>query len=427
MLNLVALVALGSSTAPKELYEYLSKSDAAYASTVQSSNDSECQISLTSQEWHGITWKHNILVRKPANPASKDTAILFITGDGPRAGDYTAINMATQLSKLPVAMLFDIPNQPLWDHREDDLIGHTFEQYLRTGDASWPLLFPMTKSAIRAMDAVQAAMPNIKRFVVTGASKRGWTTWFVGAAGDKRVIAIAPMVIDNLNIPAQMPHQLELWGEYSIQIKDYTTRGLQQQLATPRGQQLVRMVDPYFYRSNIKVPTLIVKGGNDQYWTPDALNLYWSGLQQPKWVTTVPNAGHNLGDGVQAISAIAAFAQANAANKSLPCQGWKFSAAAPKQTVGGPYEASARICSSGGNLDKVVIWGASTTGGKWDIAHAHWSPLAETTYGKAGKTEDTINFKLPLGRQYALYAEFRYTDDGQKYSLCTPTELKQTF
>src|SRR5205814_7339736 len=85
---------------------------------------------------------------------------------------------------------------------EDDFIAYTWDHYIRTGDDRWPARLPMTKSAVRAMDAVTAftATPAgggrpVRRFVVAGASKRGWTTWAT-AAVDKRVVAIAPAVIE---------------------------------------------------------------------------------------------------------------------------------------------------------------------------------------------------------------------------------------
>ena len=53
-------------------------------------------------------------------------------------------------------------------------------------DPTWPALLPMVKSAVRAMDTVQKHLSsldtgalNIKHFVISGGSKRGWTTWMM--------------------------------------------------------------------------------------------------------------------------------------------------------------------------------------------------------------------------------------------------------
>ena len=87
------------------------------------------------------------------------------------------------------------------------------------------------------------------------------------------------MVFDNLKFSAQMPRQLALWGKYSEQIEDYTRRGLQQQMLSERGQQLSRMVDPWFYRDRLKMPKLLIHGSNDRYWATDAASLYWDDLR----------------------------------------------------------------------------------------------------------------------------------------------------
>ena len=66
------------------------------------------------------------------------------------------------------------------------------------------------------MDAVQELSRRewhqpVREFVVSGASKRGWTTW-LAAVHDARVRAIAPMVFDNLNFARQMTRQRRLWA-----------------------------------------------------------------------------------------------------------------------------------------------------------------------------------------------------------------------
>ena len=56
----------------------------------------------------------------------------------------------------------------------------------------------MVKASVRAMDTITAfaaALPELggsapSSYTVAGASKRGWTTWLVGAVDSTRVVAI---------------------------------------------------------------------------------------------------------------------------------------------------------------------------------------------------------------------------------------------
>ena len=47
--------------------------------------------------------------------------------------------------------------------------------------------------------------------IVTGASKRGWATWLVGAV-DPRVMAIVPVVMDELNFLDNIKHHYRSLG-----------------------------------------------------------------------------------------------------------------------------------------------------------------------------------------------------------------------
>jgi PhoPQ-activated pathogenicity-related protein len=322
---------------PTALQEYVAAKDDAYAWKILRNERKDgalvYDVDLTSQVWQGITWQHALTVFVPANIQHKNTVLLFIYGGstGGRLGDEDQ-QMGQRLAaaaQMPVAFLSQVPNQPLLgDRKEDDLISETFLRYLDTKDAKWPLLFPMVKSAVRAMDAIEEIAEQehsviIDRFVVTGGSKRGWTTW-LSAVADDRVAGIAPIVIDTLNFPAQMKHQKETWGQYSEQIADYTLKGLVDVMLKQPDVPLWRWVDPYTYRSELDLPKLVINGTNDRYWVIDALNIYWDDLVGEKHVLYVPNAGHGLDGGREgALTTLAVFAQHIALQTSLPQLKWK--------------------------------------------------------------------------------------------------------
>ena len=171
------------------------------------------------------------------------SALLFITGGrkdrDPPSGPPDWLVEAARDTGTVSAELRMVPNQPVVfkddpPHKprtEDDFIAYTWKKFLRTGDERWPARLPMTKSAVRAMDTVTAftgvgrrRRSQVDAFVVSGASKRGWTTWTT-AAVDTRVVAIAPAVIDLLNVEPSFIHHWRAYGAWSDAVKDYVEQG----------------------------------------------------------------------------------------------------------------------------------------------------------------------------------------------------------
>ncbi len=292
------------STTNANVLEYLRKPQPKASWKVIESSDSDhittYRLELVSQTWQKIDWKHSVMVYYPKELKHQKGMFLWITGGNPSLATHMLATSIVKQIKAPIAFLYDIPNQPLLGGKnEDSLIAETFVRYLDTGDPSWPLLFPMVRSVVYTMDVLQQFSKEkwgeeIQEFVLSGASKRGWTTWLSAASEDKRILGIAPLVIDTLNMRKQLPHQIQSYGKPSAQIKDYVKRKLVPIDSSSRAQELWEMVDPWTYRHKIKQPKLIINGTNDPYWTQDSLNLYWDDLSGDKWILYVPNAGHGL-------------------------------------------------------------------------------------------------------------------------------------
>ena len=193
-----------------------------------------------------------------------------------------------------------MPNQPLYERTEDDLIAYTFERYLVTGDETWPLLLPMTKSRhagherFAGMVGEKTAKPKSDRFIISGASKRGWTTDLV-AAVDKRVVGHRADCLRQFELEPTNSASKRNLGQTSDMTGAYNDIGLFEAMQTPVGQKLVGIVDPYAYKSRLTVPKLFVHATNDQYWSHDSARFYWSDLPGQNRLFEVPNAPHTLG------------------------------------------------------------------------------------------------------------------------------------
>jgi PhoPQ-activated pathogenicity-related protein len=383
------------------------------------------EMLITSQSWKGTTWKHQAFLLKPSSANEKTKhALLMITGGnwrdeietsppGNLPREATVLASVAENFGTPIMILQQVPFQPIFDGmREDAAIAHTFEQYVRTGDDEWPLLFPMVKSAVKAMDVTQSHCKeawnmDIETFTLTGASKRGWTTWLTSAV-DKRVTALCPMVIDMLKMGPQMKHQEDTWGEPSEEIADYTSRGLNKLLDTPRGAALVKMVDPLVYKTALQQPKVVMLGTNDAYWPLDACNLYWDDLEGPKWVCYIPNNPHGLNDIGRIVGALGAVHMQAATGKQMPKYAWKYEDAAKglKLTVT-PTDAP----------KKVRIW--KTTAETKDFRKSKW--VSEELAGDAANW--SYLHEAPDAGYAAFFAELEYDYLGFPTYLSTTLRI----
>lgn len=379
------------------------------------------RLLFTSQTWRQIPWNHELIVMVPNDLKYKD-ALLFITGghvsDGvPSTHSWTdelivSMSKIAKTDKAIVAIIWQVPNQPLYgDRTEDALISYTLHQYLGDHDFTWPLLFPMTKSAIRAMDVVQQfskkdLKKKIDHFVVSGASKRGWTTWLTGA-NDKRVKAIGPMVIDVLNMPVNIDYQKVVWGDYSIEIEDYVKLGIAQQLGTPGGSDLVKMIDPYSYRKTLTMPKMLFMGTNDPYWPVDAVKNYIDSIPGDNHICYTPNAAHGLGDKKKAFATLNAFLGTTETNGKYPI--CNYTVSENNGTVTLTVKTTPEL------LDDAVLWSADSK--DEDFRDEKWS--GQSLSG-AGKSEIKVQVKFPASGFKAFYVDLKYKAPfGDDYTQST--------
>lgn len=421
---------------PTALDTYVHTPDSNYAWEKVGERESEGNVAhvirLTSQKWLDESiidqpiWKHNLGIVVPKKVTS-DTALLFITGgsnqDSPPKGVPKMFTNIAENNGAVVAVLMQTPNQKLTfeaegkPRGEDALIAYTWDQYMKTGDEKWPLRLPMTKGAVRAMDAIQEFCASeeggeveVNDFVVAGGSKRGWTTWTT-AIVDTRVVGIVPIVIDMLNVIPSFEHHWAVYGFWAPAVDDYDEMGTFDWMQTPEYKALLDIVEPYSYRDRLDLPKLLMNATGDQFFLPDSAQFYYDDLIGTKYLRYVPNVGHGMGgDTAQTLESFFAHVQSG---EEWPEISWDLS-----------KDNTITVTPNGEELS-VSLWQATNPEARDFRIDVLGKAYAETALEKNGDGTYTGTVETPESGWTAYFVEVKYPGSG-KYPMKVTTPVRVT-
>lgn len=372
---------------------------------------------LTTAEVDRPLWKHWVTIVVPEK-LNGSTGLMVISGGAnggrpPARPDGLLVGLATSTNSV-VSEIKMIPNQALTftgDHprKEDALIAYTWDKYLRTGDAKWPARLPMTKAVVRAMDTVTAFCGSpeggaikVEHFVVTGASKRGWTTWTT-AVTDRRVVAIAPLVIDMLNIVPSFEHHYRAYGFWAPAVHDYVVDHIMERSGTREYKALMKIVEPYEYRDRLTMPKYIINASGDQFFLPDSSQFYFDKLKGEKHLRYVPNADHSL-RGSDAVQTLQSFYGMVISGKERPKYSWKFE-----------KDGSIRV-KTAARPTEVKLWQATNPAGRDFRLEKIGKAWSSKTLEDQGGGTFVGRVEKPAAGFTAYFVEMTF-DSGTKYPV----------
>ena len=291
-------------------------------------------LNMTSHRWLtdeeagpcGL-WQHAVMVVVPHNlDKSVDTAMVWPTlGNDPPGvpgdteGDMVLVTTLAVSARQVVVAVFQTPNQMCTfpqdpkhtaNRSEDSLIAYTWRRYLdlmHEGDTDgrafrWPSHVPMTMAVVRTMDATQEFLSKCdecglkdavpQAFIPFGASKRGWVSWMT-AAVDKRVCAIAPVVMDLLHMSKGFHMWWRNYGGLSFIARDYWNEDLLKWLDTPEMDAFFSFEDPIVYKDRYtELPKLVITSTGDEFFQVMDDHLWFDEMPGNNHLLRAPNADH---------------------------------------------------------------------------------------------------------------------------------------
>jgi PhoPQ-activated pathogenicity-related protein len=399
-------------------------------------------LTFTSQRsWHGEKWTHRARIYVPDNYKMEGKVGIIGTNRNfvpetnyemgesehfkrgklykteiktePEFCERTALDLG-----IPI-MIFTNPGSKIFGLEEGALMGYTLEKIGETEDMSWYGYGAITYAYLRAITLL-SSLPELqaKKAVLFGHSKRGLASSIATRIDPERIAGVINSGQGGGNVLHYIATKFSEFGNRTINL-DYKATGPGfvpastnlMGMNSPLGFQSILIWDPYMWRDEIKVPTMIVLGSNDELLGAEAGHGMYPHLNCDKALVTVENLPHTW-----------------AASKILAA--WRvwlghifFDRKIPKiQTDAILSKESITISGEvGGDLKNIVsvrIFHAHNKKNDW--RHIHWIPIEiDLTDGKFSKTL-TLEKERNFG--YFVEVEDSHTITGSGY-VSTPVNL----
>lgn len=280
------------------------------------------RFNLNSQTWspQGVVsperWQNGVDIYIPDSAREKNALVVINNGSN-NNGSGTPVAPTNfneeELSRIAIATrtvvisVSNVPNQVLSYQGvttplgEDNSVAYSWKLFIgdthKYQDAS--LHIPMAASVSQAFRLAKKELTqqNINKFIVTGASKRGWAAWLT-ALSDPDVGAVVPFAMDLLNTQKSLEHMYQSYGKnWPVAFYPYYNQGIDQQVGTDKFARLMRL-EPLTYLNTdmgdrLKIDKYIINASGDDFYVPDNSHFYYGLLPGSKSLRVVPNSTHN--------------------------------------------------------------------------------------------------------------------------------------
>ncbi len=423
---------------PNVLDAYVAKPDPSFAWKVEKTFTGAgyhgAVLELTSQTWMSAAqsdrpvWKHWLTVTIP-DTMNSDKAFLYIGGGSSTSAAPTGPTERFALmavdTKSVIAELGQTPNQPIKfadtpdvARSEDDMIAYLQARYDPAANPEALPRLPMVKSGTAAMTAVQEFLASdaggkhrIDGFVVSGGSKRGWTSWLVGLL-DERVVGMIPIVINVLDVDATTRHHWEAMGYFSPALGDYVRHKLIPDEIGRKMTVVNTIEDPLNYRGRpqMLMPKFIINAVGDEFFPPDNTKYSYHLLPGEKQLRMLPNSRHSTA-GTDINQSMTAWYDAVIHGRPVPEYTWTVREDGALVVDPGAIKPTAVLLWQGTN-PAARDFRVQTLGDK-AFTSSPLQPAADGTYvanvdqPSAGFTAYFVELTYPSGTQYP----FKFTTE----------------